>query len=217
MESVNYLDTVYSHWPVAIATVAIVIVFGFVAVLARRIINHQYLSQRNMTWLEVTPPANISKTPEATEQLFSVMHGARAARQIRERIYGRSPVMSFEITSTRKDGIRYLLQVEKSRSKNVQKAIVAYIPNSKVKEIEYVATEVDRVIDFKETGHYVLPLTLTSAFEQHDPLSYITGAMTELSDDEQITLQLVATPIRSREAEILSHKILGNENILQEV
>jgi len=41
--------------------------------------------------------------------------------------------------------------------------------------------------------------------------------MAELNDDEEITLQLVATPIRSREAEILSHKILGNENILQQV
>lgn len=217
MEPLNYLDTIYSHWPIVIAVVTAIIVLGFGAVLARRVINRRFLLHRNMIWLEVTPPANISKTPEATEQLFSVIHGARAARRLKERIYDRSPVMSFEITSTRKDGIRYLLRVEKSRSKNIQKAIAAYIPNAKVKEIEYVTTDVDRVIEFKETGHYVLPLTLTSAFEQHDPLGYITGAMTELNEDEQITLQLIATPIRSREAEILSHKILGNENILQEV
>jgi hypothetical protein len=44
--------------------------------------------------------------------------------------------MSFEIVSTRKDGIRYLLQVEKTRSKNIQKVITSYIPDSKVKEIE---------------------------------------------------------------------------------
>ena len=41
--------------------------------------------------------------------------------------------------------------------------------------------------------------------------------MSHLSDDEQITLQLVVTPVRIREAEILSHRILGNENILSQV
>lgn len=217
MESINYLDTIYSHWPIILwVTVTLVILVIGVA-LARRIINRRHLLHRDMVWLEVTPPANIAKTPEATEQLFAVIHGARAARQIKERLFDRSPVMSFEITSTRKDGIRYLIQIEKLRSKNIQKVIAAYIPNAKVKEVEHIDSDVDRVVEFKETGHYVLPLTLTSAFEQHDPLSYITSAMTELSDDEQITLQLIAAPIRSREAEILSHKILGNENILQEI
>jgi hypothetical protein len=32
-------------------------------------------------------------------------------------------------------------------------------------------TGADKIIEFKETGHYVLPLTLTSMFEQYDPLS----------------------------------------------
>lgn len=170
-----------------------------------------------MVWLEITPPASIAKTPEATEQLFSVIHGARAARQLKEKLYNRAPVMSFEIVSTRKDGIRYLLQVEKTRSKNIQKTITSYIPDSRVKEVDRDIGDVDKVIDFKETGHYVLPLTLTSVIEQHDPLSYVTGAMTKLNDDEEITLQIVATPVRLREADILSHKILGNENILQQV
>lgn len=184
---------------------------------ARVLINRHYLLGRHMIWLEITPPASIAKTPEATEQLFSVIHGVRAARQFREKLFNRAPVMSFEIVSTRKDGIRYLLQTEASRSKNIQKTIASYIPDSKVKEIKRSMGSVDQVIEFKETGHYVLPLTLTSVVEQHDPLSYITGAMTKLSNDEEITLQIVAMPVRLREADILSHKILGNENILQQV
>lgn len=186
-------------------------------VVIRAVINRQYLLQRDTVWLEITPPVSIAKTPEATEQLFSVLHGARAARSLKEKLYNRSPVMSFEIVSTRKDGIRYLLQVETSHSKNIQKVVTSYIPDSKVKEIEREIGRVDKVIEFKETGHYVLPLTLTSVFEQHDPLSYITGAMTNLTDDEEITLQMVAMPVRLREADMLSHKILGNENILQQV
>ncbi len=86
-----------------------------------------------------------------------------------------------------------------------------------LREMEREDTGADKIIEFKETGHYVLPLTLTSMFEQYDPLSYVTGAMTKLRDDEQITLQLVATPTKLREADMLSHRILGNENILQQV
>ncbi len=170
-----------------------------------------------MVWLELTPPSSVEKTPEATEQLFSVIHGARAARYLKDKALNRSPVMSFEIVSTRKEGIRYLVQIEKSRSKNVQKVITSYVPDSKVKEVSHEDMVGNDVIEFKETGHYVLPITLTSAFEQHDPLSYIMGAMTKLNDDEQITLQLIAAPVQLREASILSHKILGNENILQQV
>ncbi|CAN5394754.1 hypothetical protein BH09PAT4_BH09PAT4_00030 [soil metagenome] len=181
------------------------------------LLNRRHLKRREMVWLEITPPSTIAKTPEATEQLFSVIHGTRAARGLLEKLLGRSPLMSFEIVSTRKDGIRYLLQIEQARSSSVQKIITSYIPDSKVKEVERDVAPVDSIVEFKETGHYVLPLTLTSAFEQHDPLAYITGAMTKLNDDEEITLQLVARPVRLREASILSHRILGNENILQQV
>ena len=199
MDTKAYLESIIEHWqPITIVLVAIVATY-FIAIFVLTLFNRRYLLHRDTVWLEITPPANIAKTPEATEQLFSVIHGARAARQLKDRLYNRSPVMSFEIVSTRRDGIRYLLQVEKTRSKNTQKVITSYIPDSKVKEIEREISEVDRIIEFKETGHYVLPLTLTSVFEQHDPLSYVTGAMTKLGDDEEISLQIVATPVRLRE------------------
>lgn len=213
----HYVEPALRYWPLAVAIVGSVVGVIALFLLIRIIANRRYLSHRDMVWLEITPPSNIAKTPQATEQLFSVLHGARAARHLKEMLYNRSPVMSFEIVSTRNDGIRYLLQVERSRSANVQKTITSYIPDSKVKEIKRQSIDVDSVIEFQEVGHYVLPLTLTSIFEQHDPLGYVTGAMTQLADDEEITLQLVATPVRLREADSLSHKILGNENILQQV
>ena len=213
----NYVDAAIRHWPTALTIVASIAGIMIVFLAVRTIINRRFLMRRDMVWLEITPPSSIAKTPEATEQLFSVLHGTRAARHLKERLLNRSPVMSFEIVSTRKDGVRYLLQVEQIRSASIQKVITSYIPDSKVKEVERDTSGEYSVIEFRETGHYVLPLTLTSVFEQHDPLGYVTGAMTKLSDDEEIVLQLVATPVRLREAEILSHKILGNENILQQV
>lgn len=177
-------------------------------------INRRYYQKRDMVWLEVTPPATVSKTPEATEQLFSVIHGMYATRKLRDKLMDRSPVFSFEITSTKKDGIRYLIQVERERADALQKAVSAYIPDAKVKEIDAPSGSYSKVLEFKEQGHYVLPLTLTSAFAQHDPLSYVTSAMTKLGDDERVTLQLVIAPIKLREAGKLSRKILRNEDVL---
>jgi hypothetical protein len=102
-----------------------------------------------MTWLEVTPPSSIAKTPESTEQLFSVIHGIYSTRHFKDKILSRSPVMSFEITSTKKDGIRYLIQLEKSRSEATQKVINAYIPDVKVKEINAPQQTCGYVVDFK--------------------------------------------------------------------
>ena len=109
MDSVaNYVDTITRHWPLVAIVVCSLVVTYLLFIGIRAIVNRRYLLQRDTVWLEITPPASIAKTPEATEQLFSVIHGARAARQLKDRFYNRSPVMSFEIVSTRKDGILWV-------------------------------------------------------------------------------------------------------------
>lgn len=181
------------------------------------LLHRKYLKRREMVWLEITPPATITRTPEATEQLFSVIHGMYSSRILRDKLLRRSPVMSFEITSTKKEGIRYLIQVEKSHVESLAKTISAYIPEAKVSQIVNTVTSSDASIELRERGHYILPLTLSSAFDQHDPLSYVTSAMTKLDDDESITMQLVVSPVRLREASKLAKKILSNEDILSSV
>jgi len=181
------------------------------------VFNRRHLKMRQMIWLEVTPPSSIAKTPESTEQLFSVIHGMYSTRRLKDKILSRSPVMSFEIVSTKKEGIRYLIQVEKTHSETIQKAVMAYIPDVKVKEITELGYTCSSVVDFKTTGHFVFPLTLTSALDQHDPLAYVPSAMTKLDEDDHIALQLVLSPIKLREANKLARKILSNEDILSAV
>ncbi len=217
MDPSAYLEFIVTNWKLILALLGIFTGVVILFLIIRAIMWRHYLLRRDMVWLEITPPSTITKTPEATEQLFSVIHGTRASRSLKDRLLARSPVMSFEIVSTKSDGIRFLLQTERRYSSMTQKIIASYVPDSKVKEIERALGPADSVLEFKETNHYVLPLTLTSVIEQHDPLSYVTGAMTKLMDDEEITLQIVAYPTRLREADILSHRILGNENILQQV
>ena len=214
--NMSWLISLAEQYKTLILIVLSVCTVIFLAWMIVLFTNRRWLKKRETVWIELTPPASITKTPEATEQLFSVIHGNYSSRHIKDRILGRSPVMSFEIDSTRKKGIRYLALVEKSQSESMQKAMAAYIPNAKVAIIEH-ASQPGRVIDFKQTGHYVLPLTLTSVIEQHDPLSYVTGAMTKLTDAEHVSLQLVLTPIQLREAKKLSFKILSNEDILEHV
>ncbi|PKL31004.1 hypothetical protein CVV43_04475 [Candidatus Saccharibacteria bacterium HGW-Saccharibacteria-1] len=210
----NYIQLIIDHKVEIVALIISLFLIITITKLTIHIINRRHLKNRNMTWLELTPPASINKTPEATEQLFSVIHGMYAARNLKDRLLKRSPILSFEITSTKKSGIRYLIQVENSFSQSLQKAIAAYIPDAKVKEMEIENQAIDYVLDFKETGHYIFPLTLTSSFEQHDPLGYITSSMTKLDESESITMQIVLAPIRLREASKLARNILNNENVL---
>ena len=217
MEPTAYLTPIARYALVIFVGLLTVFLLYLVLILARAIINRKYLLRRKLVWLELTPPASIEKTPESTMQLFSVVHGLRAARSLKERLLDRTPVIDFEIVSTKRDGIRYLMQIEHSLSDIVQKAITAYIPDAKVKEIDYTPSPAEDVIEFKQEHHYVLPLTLTRTFEQHDPLSYVTAAMTKLEDNEQLTMQLVVAPVRLNEASRLSRRILGNEDILKKV
>lgn len=204
-------------WVLIAYIAAGIVVVALGCTLSVLVLNRRHLKQRAMVWLELTPPATVMKTPEATEQLFSVIHGMYAARRVKDKLLRRSPVLSFEITSTKREGIRYLVQVEAAASESMQKAIAAYVPDAKVRKIETPNTQYMQAIEFKQTGHYVLPLTLTSIKEQHDPLGYITNAMTKLEDDEQLTMQLIVSPVKLREASKLAHKILSNEDILQSV
>lgn len=160
MESASYLITIVQYVLIGIVLLVVVLLSGYAAFICITLFNRRQLKRRDMVWLELTPPASIAKTPEATVQLFSVVHGLRAARHIKDKLLGRTPVMSLEIVSTKRDGIRYLMQVEHNRSDNLQKAITAYIPDAKVKVVDYDPREADQVLEFKQDNHYILPLTL---------------------------------------------------------
>lgn len=217
MEWTAYLDTIITNWRTILAIVVSSLAAFALVMLLRFGINRTALKRRSTQWLEIIPPANVAKTPGATQHLFTVLHGLRATRTIPERLLGRLPVMSCEIVSTKQSGIRFLLQVDAQHSQTVQKTITSYIPDAKVNEIESPSQAYESAISFRQQKHYVLPITTTSPIEQHDPLSYITGAMTKLADDEAITMQLIVTPLKLKEAQRFSKRIMHNEDILRRV
>lgn len=214
MESSAYIRPIVHYGLIIVAVVGLCCAIYGVYRIINAILNRRYLKHRDIVWLELTPPVSIDKTPESTMQLFSVIHGLRAARSFKDKLLNRTPAMSFELVSSKREGIRYFIQVEAKHSDTIQKAVAAYLPEAKVKIAKHENHVPARTAEFVQNNHFVLPLTLTKAFEQHDPLSYVTAAMTKLDDDEQITMQLIVQPIKLPEATRLSRRILSNEDIL---
>lgn len=204
------------RWFIFGATVvAAIMMIYVVAVISSKLLNRHHLLRRKLVLLELTPPVSVAKSPDATRQLFSVIHGLRTSRRLRDRLTGRQPSFSFEIVSTRSEGVRYIVTTEKRLAHSVQQAITAYLPDVKVTQIEeYIPLDQALTLDFKQTGHYIFPLAIAHTLEQHDPLAFITGAMTKLDADELVVFQMIVTPVTLREASILSHKILSNEDML---
>lgn len=174
----------------------------------RRVVRRQSLT------LELTPPPNTARAPRATQELFTVIHGLRNSRSLKDKLLLRNIVLSFEIISTRKQGIRYVIEADKRLAASLRQSITAYLPQIKVSEIEEKQPTKVQVVEFKQTGHYAFPLTMVGSLEQNDPIAYLAGVMTKLAPDEQIRFQIVATPVKLKDAAILAHKILGNEDLL---
>lgn len=200
---------------VSVCIVVGVTVIYYLCVLFVAIANQRKLLKRSMVILEVTPPVSVDKSSAATEQLFSVVHGLISTRRLKDRILNRSASLSFEIISSKQHGIRYLIRVESKLAHTIKQAIISYLPDVKIKTAtDNFLESNNEVIEFKQTGHFVFPLKESLPHELNDPMAYITGSMTKTNADEQLSYQIVLKPIKLREANDLSHRILGNEDIL---
>lgn len=168
-----------------------------------------------MTWLELTPPSNIARTPQATNELFNVIHGFHSSRSIPDKLLNHPVIISFEITSNREQGVRFLVQVESHHAESLKQTVTAYLPQIKVLTIDAPTRDEHRVIEFKQSGHYAFPLSAVDSLDQNDPVAYLTSAMTNLEPGESIHIQLVLEPVQISEAQSLARRILGNEDLLR--
>lgn len=186
----------------------------FIVIVGFRLFQWRRVLRRKSVFLELTPPAHIARAPQATQELFTVIHGFRASRTLKQKLLRRDVVLSFEIASTRAGGIRYIVQTDEQLAASLQQAITAYLPQIKVAEAKDELPNNLQIMEFKQTSHYAFPLALAGSLEQHDPVAYLAGAMTKLAPDEQIRFQLVLTPVELKEAKALARRILSNEDLL---
>lgn len=215
MDTAGYLTWLTVYWPnLVYATLGVLALILCVAI-ARIVLRYKFLRHRDTSWLELTPPANIARTPQATNELFNVIHGFNVSRSLKERLLNHPFVMSLEITSTREQGVLFLVQVEARHAESIKQTITAYLPQIKVKNIDPPVNKECKVIEFKQTGHYAFPLSAVDSLSQNDPVAYLASAMANLEPDESMNFQLILEPVRVNEALLLARRILGNEDLLR--
>lgn len=197
---------------VLLAAVIIAAVFVFILDLldVRRL-----LKQRSV-FLELTPPANANKTPQATKHLFSVLHGLEASRTLLDKLLRRKVAFSLELVSTKQEGIRYVLRVPENDAATFEQAILSYLPDAKMRRVEdFLPDGINgRVLELRQTGHFAYPLHTQFLLDQHDPMAYLTGTMTKLPSDELIGLQIVVTPANVREAGVIANRMMHNDELV---
>jgi len=188
----------------------------------RRYFNLKHLLGQESVVLELTPPAFIRKTPEATEHFFSVLHTIGMGSSWYERLVGRHSIFSLEVVSSRSQGIRYLIRLPKARVGIFQQQIAAYAPDIRFRTVvDYIKpvfedTQSTQIVEFKQTRHFAYPLASHNSLTQHDPVAYITGAMTKLAQDELIAFQIILSPVNSRKTtRILNKLLVGKDPGLQ--
>ncbi|MGI8419297.1 MAG: type IV secretory system conjugative DNA transfer family protein [Candidatus Levyibacteriota bacterium] len=197
---------------------ALLIVFVLIF-LIRKLLCIKRLLQQKSIFLELTPPAKTEKTAYTTQQLFSVLHNVGSQRTFIEKMMGEKALFSFEIVSTREQGIRYIIKATPDKATTIESTIVSYLPFVRVKQVGDYFTEKHRdkktkIIEFKLKRHFAFPLAKQNVLNQHDPVAYITGMMTKLQPGELISFQIVVSPTKVRETDTLTQKILNNEDVI---
>ncbi len=74
--------------------------------------------------------------PVATEQMFAVLHSLASLRTVRERLLDKTNSLSFEVVSSRHEGIRFLVRMPRSEVLAFEQLVSAYLPGVQFREVE---------------------------------------------------------------------------------
>jgi len=128
-----YHIKVPSLLPLAIFAVSIyIIVF-----LIRKTVQFIHIYREKQVFLKLTPPAFTQKESYTTKQLFLVLHDIGRQLTFLDRLIGQKMLFSFEIVSTRKEGIRYIIRTTESQKHSVKRAVISYLPQVQVRMVHF--------------------------------------------------------------------------------
>lgn len=208
-ETITLLLTVFL-WPVFIFCLILLLIQAFkhfnhlLPVLVSKVIPKKYLPEEEKTFLELSFPADTSKSSYATEQLYTLVHTLARQKSFLQRFTKHKKHYSLEIVSTKSGGIRYVLVAPSFEADIIKRSLLSYLPGIKIKEIsDYLEKLADpdsllNVVELKLSNHFALSLQDQKTLSMHDPISYITGVMTKLNPDELVSYQIVTTPVLSQ-------------------
>ena len=151
------------------------------------------------TFLQLTFPADTTKSAYATEQLHILMRSMVKYRGFWDRLAARKQPYSLELIATRDEGIRYIIRIPKHEAETVQRTLMSFLPGLKINETEdYLPETIESgwsITELKLFSDFVAPLADHKTLEEHDPIAYLTGHMRSLLPDELVAFQIVAVPV----------------------
>lgn len=216
----NFLSDIFRSSTFALLVVAIFI--ALILLIIRRLLFIKHSLEEKSVLLELTPPSITEKSAYTTDQLFSIIHSLGNQRSFRDRLLGYQSRFSLEITSTRDQGIRYLIRISPKQLNTLKKSLLSYLPQLRVRVVdEYLPENTDlskyfyKILEFKLSKHFAFSLKRQSDLEMHDPIAYLTGQMTKLLPDELISLQLVVSPTKNKRTKKISSLISSNGDVIK--
>lgn len=159
----------------------------------RFIHNRIVLKRRVMQWLEIIPPATSQDAPAQHNTYSRLSTGYVQLARLARTLWW-LPVMSCISVSTKRDGIRFLLEVEKEYSQTIQKTITSYIPDAANMRSKYP-------LNTSRPSAFLRPNTMCSRSRQLHRSSSTTHCQHYWRYDEtwgwyMITMQLIVTPLK---------------------
>ena len=187
----------HTYSPILLLSIAIIFIF-WITYWAIKIYLSLKESKKPVTLFEVVPPTSTEQSSFTTTQLFTSVHGLLRQRSGLLRLFDVNKSYAFEIISTKEKGIRYLIRVSTDDAQIIKKNLISYLSGVRVKETDdYLSDNLSHahVVDIRLTNHFAFPLKKQDNLEEYDPIAYITGTMTKLTDDELVGVQAVVSPV----------------------
>jgi len=173
---------------------------------------------------ELQPLKNTEQSSYTTQQLFAILHGLAKQRTFLHRFFDVTKNYAFEIVSTKDGGITYYTRIGEDEADLVKKTLLSYLPGISVKEtsdyLGLLSNQYKRISNYKLAGHFAYPLKHQDDLTLHDPIAYLTGSMTKLSDDDLIAFQVVLSPLRKSTLSAvsrISHLIYSGKDLVSNI
>ena len=188
-------------WPFVLAG-ALVLITLIVVLTRARIVGHirrPRTQTRELVFLELTFPSDTAKSAFATQQLYSLLQAdadgptlGHASTSMAGKRY------SLELYATRRDGIKYVLAVPPEEALGIELNLTSYLPGLTLSRVDdYLPLHISPVCitSLSLSSDIVVPLKGQGEQGLHDPIAFIAGQMTHLSDIDLVAYQLVVSPI----------------------
>lgn len=161
------------------------------------------IKENKLAALEIIPPKRSEVSPSSTQDLISIL----------QQQLGKYDVISLEITGSQKAGIRYRIIADEQEIDSIQKHLASYLPELKFKRLSAEVSTDLSVFSIKQSRHFAYPLKPHEDLATADPIAFIAGSMTQLKEDESVTLQLVVRRYSSRKAMRIYNQLLGKGKV----